>query len=371
MHETIYSENITVYSNKGASTMRVDIIKHETYIEIRLIEINNIFTLFICTISQSDFYLYKKEQELLVDYDRFIPILVNLFYRVSQNDGMLTATMVSTKETQFTLQFIEQTEFRNLIKLSLVFNKPEEYQYRKYLGDLLTRMENDNIKLIKENKILREKAIRGDKTLQDRVKYLDETNSEMKKRIELINDELTTLEVKYNQERTDFCQKYQRFEELEKENAQLNFELESFKKMDYKTKYEEIVTSLQQKEKELMSSKELTNKLINENKDLKKHIESVEEKIKADFGEGTSFKDVKEKIDHLETKIKNYKNEIKEKKIKIENLVLETKSLKKKLENAQNVYSHFYNQNLEHEKPDHHFINDLSFEPEQPPNLKK
>lgn len=367
MHESIYTEKLSVFSPTGVTTMKVDVIKHETYVEIRLIELNNIFTLFVCTISQSDFYMYKKEQGILVSFERFVPILVNMFYKASTgSDGLSASITTATTENSFNLQFIEQTEFRNLIKLTLPFNKPEEYQYRKYLGDLLKRMEGDNVKLIKENKILRDKAIKGDKNLQDKVKYLETDNSEMKKRLELVNEELNTLEVKYNQERDEFYSGQRKLMDLERDNTQLYTELEHHKRRNYQEKYEELLKKEENRSKEESRQKDKIHILEQENKELKDQIDKVAREIEKDFGDKATFTDLKSKMKNLDEKLKSYKSEIKERKNKMEALQSENKSLQKKLENAQNVYNHFYNQKVDDKGKG---MDNFDLEPENPPNM--
>ncbi|KAL6122436.1 Sas-6 [Nucleospora cyclopteri] len=365
MHESLYSEKITIFSPKGTSTMKVDIIKHETFIEIRLIETSNIFTLFVCTISQSDFYMYKKEQEILVSYDRFIPILINMFYKISTNEGNLTATMVTKNDNQFSLQFVEQTEFKNIKKLELTFNKPEEFQYRKYLGDLLSRMENDNIKLIKENKILRERAIRGDKSLNDKLRFLESENADVKKRLEIVNEELSTVEYKYNSEREEFYQMSNKISELERENAQLNFELEKYHKANSPNLQETLTSKkkeLTAKENELFAANENISKLKEENKELK----SFKAKIEAENSQTAQagLETMKNKTSYLENKVKAYKSEVREKKERIEKLQAENRSLSKRLETAQNVYSYFHDRKSD----DRDDMNNFTLEPENPPN---
>lgn len=365
MHESLYSDKITVYSSKGASVMKVDIIKHETYIEIRLIEIENIFTLFICTISESDFYLYKKEQDILVKYDRFVPILVNLFYKVKNNVD-LTANIINKSDKELRLQFIEQNEFRNIVKLELPFQKPEEFQYRKYLGDLLGRMEKDNIALIKENKILREKAIKGDQEKNSKIKYLESENTEIRKRLELMNEELNSIEMKYNVEKEEFYSDKNKISELEKINTQLNYELENLKKANYREKYEEKEKEAKDHRMRILELEHKSESLNRELEEMKKEKRKLEYDLEREFGANLNAEEIKSKLSHLEGRIKTYKQENREKKEKIEQLQSENKSLVKKLENAQNVYNHFLKSKVEDNDIDN--LGNYSFEPENPHN---
>lgn len=178
MHESLFNNKITLTTPFGLNTVKVDIIKTESSVEIRLIETTNIFSLFICNITSSDYYILKKDQDILVDYDRFVQVLVNLFHGAATNK-------YSTLFKDNILKFIENSDFRNICRLELKFSKPEDTQFKRYLGDLITRMENDNIKLIKENSILRDRCLNGDRELKDKIRYMESENIELRRRYEL------------------------------------------------------------------------------------------------------------------------------------------------------------------------------------------
>lgn len=365
MHESIFNAKVTLTTSSSLITVKVDIIRYETYIEIRLIDTSNIFTLFVCTISQSDYYVLKRDQDILVDYDRFVQILVNLFHSLSINK--LNAIF-----NEGTLRFIENTEFRNICKLELKFSKPEEGQYKKYLGDLLARMESDNIKLIKENAILRDKCINGDRELKEKIRFFESDNIECKRRMEILSKEHAILESKCNSKDEEISKISNKLFQVENENVQLKYELEKFQKdnsQSYKDQLKAKESELEEATKELKVANEIIRKIRLENEELRNYkVEHLTEMQK----EADKFSELTEKLNSLnkkyktqEEKYKALKEEVKAKTSKIDELESTNKNLAKRLENAQNVYNHFYSKKVE----DHsdNFSDTFSLRPESPP----
>ncbi|ORD94260.1 hypothetical protein ECANGB1_964 [Enterospora canceri] len=364
--ESIYSDTITVYTPKGVSAMRVEITRHPAQVEVRLVEKSNLFTVYLCTITHGDFYLYKKEQDILVGYDRFLPVLVRLFYGVARGGGALRAVVAEEGEKGFVLRFVEQGDFRNVEKLTLKFNKPEEHQYRAYLGSLLRKMEEDNIRLIKEKKQVQEQREHEERGRREKEAYLDEENSEMKKRLEVVGGELAALERKYEEEQEEFGRARAQRGEQERENAQLRFELEQFKKGNYKERAQELEEENEKKMEKIRELEEEASGLKDENRRLNKTNREIAEKMEKEFGTKVDVADIKNKVVHMETKMRGLRNELKEKKERIVVLVTEKKALAKQLDSAQNVYNHFYGKKVdEDEKKD---MGNISFEPENPPS---
>lgn len=363
MAQSLFTDKLSIFCDKGVTNMKVDVIKHETYIEIRLIENDNIFTLFTCEITESDYHIYKNEQNLRVNYDRFIPILVGMLHKVKLN-AEYNINLVQKGDKQILMQFVEQDDFKNIVKLELMLKKPDEFQYRKYLGDLLSRMEKDNVTLIKENKILREKAIKGDQDKISRIKYLEIENVEIKKRLELMNEELNSIEYKYNAEREEFYSDKSKLNELQKINAQLTYEMESYKKSNYKEKLEEQEKETNRWKNKIDETEEKYKNVLSELDEMKRSKRKLEKDLETEYGAKLSVDEIKSKLAHLEVRMKTYKTESKERKEKIDQLQSENKSLVKKLENAQNVYNHFLKTKVE----DNDNVGNYSFEPENPNN---
>ncbi|ORD99325.1 SAS6 [Hepatospora eriocheir] len=345
MAESIFNNKITLSSKNEVLNMKVDIIKHETFIEVRLIEFNNIFNLYVCTISQPDYYIYKREQEITVDYERFISELVKLFHSLSLNryNGLFIDN---------TLKFIEYGDFRNICKLELKFNKPDEHQYKMYISDIIRRLESDNVKLYKETKLLREKCIDGDRSLNDKIRHLELENNEYRKRIETLSNEISNIEYKYSSEKQEFSNMTNRHYELETENKRLKEELEEFNKdnpVSLKSRLSNKDLEINRYKGEIKSNSNLIDQLRTENRELKaykRNKEGFDEDSEAAKTLKEKYEELFNKNKQIEEKYKDIKTTLKEKKSKIESLQSKNKELSKQLANAQNVYNHFYNKNV-------------------------
>ena len=365
MQETLFNGRATFTAGASVITAKVDIIKYDSYVEIRLIDTSNVFTLFVCTITQSDFYILKRDQDILVDYERFVHILVNLFHSLSISK--LSATF-----NDGVLRFIENGEFRNICKLELKFTKPEEGQYKRYLADLLSRMENDNVKLIKENALLRDKCVNGDREMREKMRYLEADATERKRRSEMQNSDYLALESKYAAREEEFSRISGRLFSLENDNSQLKYELEKYQK-DNSQSFKELLkakeTELENSLKEIRVANEIIRKMKEENAELRDYkAESLKNIQKGtDKSEELSEKcaSLGKKYKGLEEKYRALKDEAKARATRLEELESQNKGLTKKLENAQNVYNHFYSKKVE--EGNDNYSDTFSLRPESPP----
>lgn len=365
MAESMFNGKVTLTAGASLITVKVDIIKHETYVEIRLIDTSNIFTLFVCSITQSDFYIMKRDQDILVDYERFVHILVNLFHSLSTS--RLSATF-----NDGVLRFIENSEFRNICKLEIRFLKPEEGQYKRYLADLLARMENDNIKLIKENSILRDKCLNGDRELREKVRYLESEGLECKRRMDLQSKDFGLLEAKYSSREEEMARMSSRIFSLENENSQLKYELEKYQK-DNSQSYRELLKAkedeLEASLKEVNVANEIIRKIRQENSDLKEHklekLNKVQKEVDKNEELSEKLAAMSKKYKSLEEKYKVLKDDNKNKTARVQELEASNKGLAKNLENAQNVYNHFRSKKVEDQEDN--YSDTFSLRPESPP----
>lgn len=365
MHESMFSSKITLTTPQGLNTVKVDITKTESSVEIRLIDTANIFSLFVCSISSSDFYILKRDQDILVDYDRFVQILVNLFHGTSTNK--YTATFGDGA-----LKFIENSEFRNICKLELKFCKPEESQFRRYLGDLISRMESDNIKLIKENSVLRDRCMNGDRDLKDKLRFLESENIELRRRYELLGKDHSALEARAGSKDEEISRISNKVYALESENTQIRYELEKYQRenaLSYKDQLRAKENEAEELAKEISIANELIKKLRQENSELKAfkadNAAGIQKEADRNRELGEKVGELGKRLTTVESKYKRAKEESKEKTQRIEELLEANKALAKKLENAQNVYSHFFSKKVE----DHsdNFSDTFSLRPESPP----
>lgn len=148
--------------------------------------------------------------------------------------------------------FVEQNEFRNIVRLELKFKVPDENEYKKYLAETMSRMEVMTIKLKKENVQLKEnlRNLEGEK--KDRIddfmkrnKMLDDTVSRQEKKI--LNFE------KENADLTDERKNLKnRIIELEKESSTFIYEIEKYKIEEYRKEQELLKFKAFQESKEEM-----------------------------------------------------------------------------------------------------------------------
>lgn len=329
--------------------MKCDITKSQDLLEVRLIDSGDIF--YVCSLSPSDFYVLKREQDLIVDYESFIPILVKLFHGVSTN----RLFALFSKETS-RFMFVEKSDFRNIVRLELKFLKPDESHYKRYLSDIISRMESDNIKLLKENGMLKEQCISGDKQLKDRIGYLEQENSTLKSRVEKLykeSDRLTNESYSKGLEIKDLKTKIL---DLEKENTSLVYDVEKArieivknKSLDEKNK--EMEKDLNDLRREMETANGIIRKLKEDNGSLKTSLEKFEEVGKNTKSENKKMKneldELKKKLRGVEEKYKKNKEELKNRESQIKQLENENQGLARRLENAQSVYNHFYSKNVD------------------------
>lgn len=365
MHETIFNGKANLTAGSSFISVKVDVVRYDTSVEIRIIDTSNIFTLFICTITQSEFYILKRDQDILVDYERFVHILVNLFHSLSLNK--LSATF-----NDGILRFIENSEFRNICKLELKFHKPKDEQYKTYLGDLLSRMESDNVKLIRENAILRDKCVNGDREMRDKLRSLEADLMEARRRMELQAKDYTIIESKLADREDELSKTMNRVFSLENENSQLKYECEKYakdNKQSYKDQLKDKEEELEASLKEVRIANEIIKKMKQENNEFKTEkdaeIKKLTKEIEKSCELNEKYANINKKFKSLDEKYKNLKDEIKMKNSRLEELESINRGLLKKLENAQNVYNHFYSKKVE-ETPDN-YSDTFTLRPESPP----
>lgn len=350
--------------------MKCDITKTDELLEIRLIDTGDIFSFYVCSISPSDFYVLKREQDLIVDYEKFIPILVKLFHGVSTN----RLYALFSKETS-KFMFVEKSEFRNIVRLEIKFLKPDESHYKRYLSDIISRMESDNIKLIKENGMLKEQCISGDKQMKDRIGFLEEEQASLKSKIERMYKESDRLTNESYTKGMEIKELKSRILDLEKENTSLVYDvekarLEVVKSKNLEEKNREIEKEVGDLRREIETANEIIRRLREDNGSLKASLEKYEDSGKNTKSENKRLKneleEVKKKMKSLEEKFKRNKEDLKGKESQIKLLESENQGLSRRLENAQSVYNHFYSKNVERNT----FSEDssgFSIHPESPP----
>lgn len=343
--------------------MKCDVVRTEDRVEIRLIDTRDIFTFYLSVISPSDFYVMKREQDIIVDYERFVSVLVKMFHGLQGS----RLSGIFSKETNKFL-FVEENDFRNIVRLELKFSKPNESHYKMYLGDIIGRMETDNVRLIKENGMLREKCRNGEKELRDRIRYLEEEVGASQRKIDKLHRENEVL-----------TEKNSRMYELEKENTRLQYELDKLKLQDVKNsglidRAQGLETENEALKGELATANEIIRKYTEEMAQMRNTIGGNDEAVKDLRSENRRYKseaeEMRKKLKTAEEKMRKARDDGKASETRIRELEIENTGLIRKLENAQNVYNHFYSKNVENEAPTNYSENEsvFSITPESPPH---
>ncbi|TBT98599.1 putative SAS-like centriolar protein [Hamiltosporidium magnivora] len=376
MREPIFTGKVAIscLNEDIPSMMKCDVVRVDDKIEIRLIDTKDIFTFYLCSISAGEFYILKREQDIRVDFEKFVRKLIEMFHMLSK--GQLIGVL-SRNNNKF--MFLEKNEFRNIVRLELKFCKPDENHYKNYLSDLITRLETDNIKLIKDNLFLKETVKSGDREMKERLKYLEEDYSNLQKKIERLYKENGSLNAECNEKNREIEKINSKLIQSEKDKASLEYEIEKKRIQEVKNenliyKLEELDKNNKTMESEINTANDIIKKLNLELKEVKKNLNDKEGgyvNLKEDINKYKKVsEDLNKKIKILEEKLKNSKEEIKNKENKIKNLELERNNLIKKLENAQSVYNHFYKKNVETDSPNDSDYESVmsSIRPESPPH---
>lgn len=351
--------------------MKCEILRSSDKIEIRLINTKNLFCFYLASISSGDFYMLRREQDIRVDYERFIKKLVEMVHYISKGD------LIGIFQDQ-KLLFVERNDFRNIVRFELKFTKPEEMEYKRYLADVVGRLEMDNVKLVKENIQMKEQIKIGDRENNNKIKSLEKDYCESQRKIEKLYNEISRLEESKNQRDKELEKNGEEIKKLEIQMNELKRELERKKINEVKNeglaiKIEEMKLVNENLENEISIANGIIKKLKTENRELK-------DKISTNDIEMSEYKKSKQKskkeIDELkkinrnsEEKIQKFKENIQNLEYQIQKYESEKKELIKKLENAQTVYSHFYSKNPDEESATKSDINSgiSSIQPESPP----
>lgn len=373
MREIIFNSRIPVsYQNDDSpSSLKAEILRAGDRIEIRLINTRNLFSFHVASISSGDFYMLKREQDIRVDFETFIKKLVEMFHYISKGD------LVGVFQDQ-KFSFVERNEFRNIVRFELKFVKPEEVEYKRYLADVVGRLEADNVRLVRDNMQMKERIRCGDRESQGRIKALESDYCEAQEKIEKLYREIDRLEREKSQKDEEMSKIRSDNKRVEAEASDLRRELEKRKVNDVKNeglvlRLEETERLNENLEKEISIANGIIKKLKSENRNLKDKLESNEVEIT----ETKKYKSkAKKEIDELKRTnraVEEKCSKLKENVLKLENNLKnaeeEKHALMKKLENAQNVYSHFYTKNNDEESVQQSEINSgiSSIQPESPP----
>lgn len=107
------------------------------------------FFLWTCNITEEDFLLLKREQNLLIEYNTFPYKLVELLQQclIQSKEASPSFTAILTVPDvgghPASLSIMECTSFRQINHLTLRFLPPAEPQFRRHIGDILHRYKDE------------------------------------------------------------------------------------------------------------------------------------------------------------------------------------------------------------------------------------
>lgn len=372
MTDTLFNAKIITTSNSDLpSTYKCHITFKNNILDIRLISTSNIFTFHICTISIGDFSITKREQGIKVDFNQFIKTTINYFHNLNNT---MTAFLEKINEN-IKFSFVENNAFRNITRLELMFYKPDENEFRRYLSESIARYEYDNVRVIKENNVLRESMKSKEEGYIIRISGLESEYNELKNEYDSLYNKLCTAENRNgeligtnNKLESKILGMEKRIGELEIDNEKLK--LEYMKKEKNDEMIENMKDKIDSLQDTVRSLERQNKKLKDENKDINsKHKDIID--LENDYKE--EIKRLKKEKDERGKKVKGLERMIDEQKYRLnEQIELckrmenERNEMKNKLENAQSVYNHFYRKNTDKDMSEDSTF-EMSIKPESPP----
>lgn len=372
MTDTLFNAKIVTHSNSDLpSTYKCHITFKNNILDIRLISTSNIFTFHICTISIGDFSITKREQGIKVDFNQFIKTTINYFHNLNNT---MTAYLEKINEN-IKFSFVENNAFRNITRLELMFYKPDENEFRRYLSESIARYEYDNVRVIKENSVLREGMKAKEESFRVRIASLEGEYNEIKNEYDGLYNKFCTLETR-NGELKETNERLEskvlglekKIGEIEIENERLR--IECMKKEKNDEYVEELRDKIESLESTVKNLERLNKKLKDENKEINsknKEIYEIENEYKDEIKRLKREKDEKsKKMKGLEKMIEEYKYKLNDQLENYRRLENEMNEMKNKLENAQSVYNHFYRKNTDKDISEDSGY-EMSIKPESPP----
>lgn len=348
MKDSLFNERVPVQCSSDAvsSILTCDITLENDTLQIKLIDTNDIFKFYQCTITGTSYVHLKNEQELRVNFENFVRKVIELFYQ-SKNGRM--KALFDKDSDRFI--FVEQNEFRNIVRLELRFKVPDENDYKRYLADMISRMEVTGVKLRKENVQLKESLRNLENEMGTRVADLTGRNRVLDERLCRIKSKMESVEKENDSLVGEREELKKRMVEIEKENSTYKFEIEKKKIEEYKKEQEflrlkEVEECKNGLEKEVKVANDIIRKLRDDLKRQNESKEDMSETIERFKDENEklmkSNEDTKKNAKEKEDKIRGLKENLKRKDEKIKNLEMDKKQLIKKMEEAKFVYNHFY-----------------------------
>lgn len=264
----------------------------------------------------------------------------------------MTAVAETIDDSKLRFVFMENNPFRNVTRLELVFYKPDENEFKKYLAEMISRFENDNVKLAKDLKMAREALNSVEKKMKEKIRFMESDYGELKGNYDSVYREKCYVEDEVVNKRKEIENLEKKIVEYEKRIAEHEYSRERMRMAEIKSQKEKnLLEELGEKVEKLeieLESKEKNGKRFKEEIRLLKNKESDYEDLrkthKEEIERNKRERDERgKKIKKYESVFKEMKSDINKQNEEIEALKRENKDLQKKLENSQSVYNYLYN----------------------------
>lgn len=350
-HTMSFNSTIPAIVNSKETNVNIELLTSSSSIEIKLINLENLFEIYISKISAGIFAVLKNSQNLKVDFKTFKKFLVEMLAKIETKD--LTAEIRNSKkvENEYDLIIYERNDLRNLKLVELNFKKPSDKDFKKMLAQKMKELEKKLTTVYKRNLELKS----TNRSLEDE---LNEIAANTQKETDFFRNNLEKLRNKFNFTVEELKKEKEISKKLKLENLEFEKNLNSAK-----IKSEEIDLKLQNQIETAKLNEELESKLKIMEEDIKT-ANSIISKQKVEISQNLENKNILEakykklkkerknekkeslknlqKISDSEKLKNNSENRILKLEEEVKELKLEKTNLKTKLENAQNVYNHFY-----------------------------
>ncbi|KAH9386919.1 uncharacterized protein NEMAJ01_1815 [Nematocida major] len=311
MREILFTGRVPAVSASGRSEFSCEITRREETFQMKMYDPRN-FTIFLCRLTESEYFAVKERQSIRVDYAGFVRALCDLLKRVQRGDLYM--------EVDESVKIIERNPFRNILHLELNLHKISEAEYRGYAAEILSEITRKKESAERESAGLREEI--------RRIREREEAEQESARR--------------RDEERRNIRER----EEAEQESARKRAE-------EALSREEEAVRENERLQKQ---SRVLEEDLKKANEIIRKNFEELKSRVKAESLLRQELNEhreerasLEEECHRLEMQVLEAGEEIKlmkemesERKEAIGSLKALNKSLSRKLESTYRIYNRVY-----------------------------
>jgi len=190
-HTMSFNSTIPAIVNSKETNVNIELLTSSSSIEIKLINLENLFEIYISKISAGIFAVLKNSQNLKVDFKTFKKFLVEMLAKIETKD--LTAEIRNSKkvENEYDLIIYERNDLRNLKLVELNFKKPSDKDFKKMLAQKMKELEKKLTTVYKRNLELKStnRSLEGE---------LNEIAANTQKETDFFRNNLEKLRNKFN-----------------------------------------------------------------------------------------------------------------------------------------------------------------------------